>query len=48
MDQLIVAPVMTDLNAGGGGDDYAKAPKGNLDITGRYFILDHEHLQSSL
>lgn len=38
MDQLIVAPVMTDLNAAGGGDDYAKAPKGNLDITGRYFI----------
>jgi hypothetical protein len=38
MDQLIVAPVMTDLNASGGGDDYGKAPKGNLDITGRYFI----------
>ena len=35
---LIVAPVMTDLNASGGGDDYGKAPKGNLDITGQYFI----------
>jgi hypothetical protein len=35
---LVVAPVMTDLDARGGGDDYAKLPKGNLDITGRYFI----------
>ncbi|HEV8441080.1 MAG TPA: hypothetical protein VGT40_23575, partial [Methylomirabilota bacterium] len=36
---LVVAPVMTDLNASGGGsDDYAKLPKGNLDITGQYFI----------
>jgi len=38
-DQLVVAPVMTDLNAAGGCcDAYAKYPKGNLDITGRYFI----------
>jgi hypothetical protein len=29
---------MTDLNASGGGDDYYKAPKGNLDVTGDYFI----------
>jgi hypothetical protein len=35
---LVVAPVMTDLNASGGGDDYAKAPKGNMDVTGQYFI----------
>ncbi|PYR63838.1 MAG: hypothetical protein DMF91_02215 [Acidobacteria bacterium] len=35
---LIVAPVMTDLNAAGGGDDYSKMPKGNIDITGQYFI----------
>ena len=36
---LVVAPMMTDLNAAGGGDsDYAKFPKGNLDITGQYFI----------
>jgi hypothetical protein len=37
-DVMVVAPVMTNLDASGGGDDYAKAPKGNLDITGRYFI----------
>ncbi|HYV85594.1 MAG TPA: LamG domain-containing protein [Patescibacteria group bacterium] len=36
---LVVAPVMTDLNATGGGtDDYVKMPKGNLDVTGDYFI----------
>jgi hypothetical protein len=36
---LVVAPVMTDLDApGGGDDDYAKLPKGNLDVTGRYFL----------
>jgi len=35
---LVVAPVMTDMNAAGGGDDYGKSPKGNLDITGQYFI----------
>jgi hypothetical protein len=36
---LVVAPVMTDLNAPGGGpDDYSKAPKGNIDGTGQYFI----------
>jgi hypothetical protein len=39
MNALIVAPNMTDLNAaGGGGDDYSKRPKGNLDPTGEYFI----------
>jgi len=37
-EALVVAPVMTDLNASGGGDDYAKAPKGNMDVTGQYFI----------
>ena len=37
-DQLIVAPVMTDLNASGGGSEYAKYPKGNLDISGKYFV----------
>ena len=35
---LVVAPVMTSLDASGGGDEYAMLPKGNLDITGRYFI----------
>jgi hypothetical protein len=38
LDVLVVAPVMTDLDASGGGDDYAKMPKGNLDVTGRYFL----------
>lgn len=38
-DVLVVAPVMTDLDASGGGtDSYAKAPKGNLDVSGEYFI----------
>jgi hypothetical protein len=37
-DQLVVAPVMTNLDAPGGHGDYAKIPKGNLDITGQYFI----------
>lgn len=37
-DQLVVAPVMTDLDAPGGGSDYAKTPKGNLDISGKYYI----------
>jgi hypothetical protein len=36
---LVVAPVMTDLNAlAGGGDYYSQLPKGNLDVTGRYFL----------
>ena len=36
---LVVAPTMTDLDAAGGGaSDYTKLPKGNLDVTGRYFI----------
>ena len=35
---LVVAPVMTDLNASGGVSDYFKLPKGNLDITGEYYI----------
>ena len=39
LNALVVAPNMTDLNAAGGGaDDYAKLPKGNLDVTGEYFI----------
>jgi hypothetical protein len=39
LDVLVVGQVMTDLNAAGGGsDDYNKRPKGNLDVTGRYFI----------
>ena len=39
LTQLVVAPVMTNLDAsGGGGSDYDKCPKGNLDVTGQYFI----------
>ncbi len=39
-EQLVVAPIMTDLSAAGGccSGSYAKMPKGNLDITGRYFV----------
>lgn len=41
---LVVAPVMTDLNATGGNatcpgcEAYAKDPKGNIDPTGQYFF----------
>lgn len=35
---LVVAPTMTDLDASGGGDDYSKNPKANLDVTGEYLI----------
>jgi hypothetical protein len=39
LNALVVAPNMTDLNASGGGSDaYSKRPKGNLDVTGEYFI----------
>lgn len=42
LDVLAVGQVMTDLNANGGqdhdSDDYEQLPKGNLDVTGRYFI----------
>jgi uncharacterized repeat protein (TIGR01451 family) len=38
LDVLVVAPVLTDPDAPGGGNDYRKEPKGNLDVTGQYFI----------
>lgn len=38
LTQLVVAPIMTNLDASGGGAEYDKMPKGNLDVTGRYFI----------
>ena len=42
LDVLVVGQVMTDLNARGGrdvyGDDYPQLPKGNLDVTGSYFL----------
>lgn len=37
-ETLVVAPVMTNLNSSGGGNYYNKLPKGNLDVTGKYFI----------
>jgi len=39
LQTLVVAPVLTDMNAtGGGSDDYWKLPKGEIDVTGEYFI----------
>ncbi len=42
LDVLVAGQVMTDLDATGGrdvtGDDYTQLPKGNLDVTGRYFL----------
>jgi len=38
LDVLVIAPVMTNLKTRGGGDKYAKYPKGNVDVTGQYFI----------
>jgi hypothetical protein len=42
LSTLVVAPTLTDVNASGNGgtdgDAYWKYPKGNLDITGEYFI----------
>jgi hypothetical protein len=39
LNTLVVAPNLVDLNASGGGnEDYWKMPKGNLDVTGEYFI----------
>ncbi|MDO9318384.1 MAG: fibronectin type III domain-containing protein [Gammaproteobacteria bacterium] len=35
---LVVAPVMTNPGASGGDDEYARYAKGNLDVTGRYYI----------
>ena len=42
LETLVVAPTLTDVNASGNGgmdgEAYWKFPKGNLDITGEYFI----------
>jgi hypothetical protein len=39
LQTVIVAPNITDLSASGGGsEDYWKMPKGNLDVTGEYYI----------
>ncbi len=38
LDVLIVAPVMSFMNASGGGDTYGKLPKAVLDRTGEYIL----------
>src|SRR5262245_6508187 len=39
LSTVVVAPNITYLDAAGGGsDEYWKYPKGNLDVTGEYFI----------
>lgn len=38
LECVSIAPVLTDLSAPGGGDQYARLPKGNLDRTGSYFL----------
>jgi hypothetical protein len=39
LQTLVVAPNLVNLDAAGGGsDDYSKMPKGNLDVTGDYFV----------
>jgi hypothetical protein len=35
---VVVAPTMTSHDAAGGGNDYARFSKGNLDVTGQYFL----------
>jgi Bacterial Ig domain len=35
---LVVAPTMVDVDAAGGSDVYTKLPKGNLDVTGQFFM----------
>ncbi len=35
---VVVAPTMTNLDAAGGGNDYARAAKGNLDVTGQFYL----------
>ena len=42
LDTLVVGQALADLDAPGGsdfdGDDYEQTPKGNLDVSGRYFV----------
>lgn len=38
LDVLIVAPIMSFLNASGGGDKYSKYPKAVLDRSGEYIL----------
>jgi hypothetical protein len=36
LECVVIAPVLTDLNAPGGGNDYAKLPKASLDFAGEW------------
>jgi hypothetical protein len=38
LEVVSIAPTLVDLNAPGGGDDYAKLPKANVDATGEYVL----------
>jgi hypothetical protein len=38
LDVLVVAQTLTNLDAPGGAGEYERYPKGNLDVTGQYFI----------
>jgi hypothetical protein len=38
LNTLVVAPNLTNLDAGGGASEYDRLPKGNLDPTGEFFI----------
>lgn len=43
LDVLVIAPCLVDLDAPGGRDDYSKLPKGNVDISGQYFLWTSNH-----
>lgn len=38
LDVLVVAPNLVNLNASGGGSEYNKLPRGNIDVSGQYFV----------
>lgn len=38
LKSVVVAPVMTNLSIPLGRNDYTNSPKGNMDVTGKYFI----------
>jgi len=42
-EAVVIAPNLVDLDAPGGGDDYRKLPKGNLDATGEWFVWTANH-----
>jgi hypothetical protein len=40
---LVLAPTLVDLDAPGGGDDYGKFPKANVDAAGEYVLWTSNH-----